>query len=116
MTRDQAIAHLLANPSDRVEYSHRDATLSHWITVRCRIDNDGDLVQAHPTDCARVCTAPSGVEYRIVLAATVRAEVDRIERAELDDAGFAARDQAAVRAIAADYKAGRMPSYAAAKV
>lgn len=29
-----------------------------------------------------------------------------------DDAGFAARDQAATRKLAADYKAGRMPSYA----
>lgn len=78
MTRDQAIAHLRANPSDRVEYSHRDATLSHWITRRCRLDGDGDLVQSHPTECARTCSAPSGVEYRIVPAATLRAEVARL--------------------------------------
>lgn len=61
------IATLLSTrPTAHAEYSDRDATGQHWITVRCWLDSDGVLVRSHPTDPSRgTIPAPEGVEYTI---------------------------------------------------
>lgn len=76
-THAEAIETLKAGAVPYVEYRTKDATLSHWLTVRCWLDSDGDLVQSHPTDSQRsTCAAPTSVRYYVPTEAELAEEAD----------------------------------------
>lgn len=61
--RDGAIEALRSRLATSVYYLDRDATCGHYCTIRCWLE-DGDLVQAHPTDVRRSpISAPADVRY-----------------------------------------------------
>ena len=64
MNRNDAINHLRAHPDSAVFFRARDATLSHWRDHSAWLDDDGDLVQSHPTGPGTTA-APDDVEYLV---------------------------------------------------
>lgn len=65
MTHQEARRYLQRNPDTTLELVTKDATLTHFVRHLVWLDEDGDLVQSHPTSDlpGAVCAAPIDGEY-----------------------------------------------------
>lgn len=66
MTYQQAQQHLHRNPGTTLDLVTKDATGSHYVRYPVWLDEDGDMVQMHPTNskAGSTCAAPRDGVYR----------------------------------------------------